>query len=1279
MKIKEIKRTANTAWSPKPIYPLYIAAGTAAQQLDATFSTSAALEIYHVDFSSNSLDMPVAGCMPSEHRFHKLLWTDYGSNEADHPNGMILGGTDDGKICVIDAATVLSGDHELSLLDTLADHSGPVQALDMNNFQHNLIASGASDSEIFIWDLRNPETPLTPGTKTTPPDQISCLAWNKQVQHILASSSQTGRVVIWDLRKSEPIIKVGDQSAMFHYKSMAWHPSIATQILIGNEDDRYPVIQMWDLRYATSPMKVFEGHSRGVLSLDWCPQDPDLLMSCGKDNRILCWNPNTEAQNGEIIYELPTSAQWTSDVKWCPRNPGLVSTTAFDGHITISTLMGGSMELHQEQRNQISDSFGITQDASIPPQPTTMRVEPLKTPPKWMRKPCGARFCFGGKLISCDNTASSKQQIHLSQVVTETEFLNRSNALEKALINGQLVEFCDTKIETETDPKEKLLWQFLKSNFHNEPRMQFLNLLGYNPDEIAGKVSALLAEREAAPPAAPPAEAVVDEVTAPPQPSIGIDAAELSSRIEQLDMRVDGENLADECGFISPPVDKTPDSDDLVHLSEGSPDLLTAGTVVPESTPQELNLNSGPGAVLFESTAADPFASSEGTDLFNAIADGTITDQQDEFSAIAAAAAVQPEPVVEEQEVAVVPEAPIPKFAIPTDNEVDGLICQALLAGNFEVAVDVCFSNNRTADSLLLAIAGGPDLFARTQKRYLEQSQNAVSKIINAIVNRDWRSVVENAAIENWKEALSTLVTYSKAEEFSELCCNLGERLENESQDYNGALLCYICAGNVERMIACWTKSADGGNPSPLVLQNLIEKMMVLKKSVESEQQPVLSSDSHVAKQLSNYASLLSSQGNLQTALVYLSCIDGEGVAVLKDRVFRAHGGIGGRAPDSPFQKVDVQLAQKPITPSPLQERPPSLKYSAAQPAQVPQPGIPSYSQPAPAPEDQYYPNSSSYYNPSVSSYNTTVSQPSYQTPAPPQPNIYQPPPPTHGGNRTPVGAPPPGMMNPSYQAPPVPSSQPSNMYNPGLHYNPPAPTSVPQPTPTPHMFNPAANMSHDHSAPPSDGGLHSPSIMKPLPPPTGMNPPPPTSGNIMSMRAVKEEQKQNIQPAVMNFYNPGAVQQPEMNGHVGMPSIPGATTLPPQTQVPPQQPKAEPTPAKTEIVKGPIPEEHIILQQVFDGMIERCRGATRNPQSKRKLDEVRRKLDVLYDLLRVNGVSQNVLNGLHQMSTACQSSDYLVGIQIHTQMITTGNFSEISSFMPGLKTLMQISGTLKV
>lgn len=32
--------------------------------------------------------------------------------------------------------------------------------------QSNLLASGANDSEIFIWDLNNFSVPMTPGTKS---------------------------------------------------------------------------------------------------------------------------------------------------------------------------------------------------------------------------------------------------------------------------------------------------------------------------------------------------------------------------------------------------------------------------------------------------------------------------------------------------------------------------------------------------------------------------------------------------------------------------------------------------------------------------------------------------------------------------------------------------------------------------------------------------------------------------------------------------------------------------------------------------------------------------------------------------------------------------------------------------------------------------------------------------------------------------------------------------------------------------------------------------------
>lgn len=58
--------------------------------------------------------------------------------------------------------------------------------------------------------------------------------------------------------------------------------------------------QMWDLRFATAPMRTLEQHKRGVLSVAWCQPDSDLLLSAAKDNQVFCWNPNTDLPGGEV-------------------------------------------------------------------------------------------------------------------------------------------------------------------------------------------------------------------------------------------------------------------------------------------------------------------------------------------------------------------------------------------------------------------------------------------------------------------------------------------------------------------------------------------------------------------------------------------------------------------------------------------------------------------------------------------------------------------------------------------------------------------------------------------------------------------------------------------------------------------------------------------------------------------------------------------------------------------------------------------------------------------
>jgi len=68
MKVKELLKTVNVAWSPPTQHPIMLAAGTAAQQLDASFSTSASLELYSLNLQQPGYEMELQASVPSDHR-----------------------------------------------------------------------------------------------------------------------------------------------------------------------------------------------------------------------------------------------------------------------------------------------------------------------------------------------------------------------------------------------------------------------------------------------------------------------------------------------------------------------------------------------------------------------------------------------------------------------------------------------------------------------------------------------------------------------------------------------------------------------------------------------------------------------------------------------------------------------------------------------------------------------------------------------------------------------------------------------------------------------------------------------------------------------------------------------------------------------------------------------------------------------------------------------------------------------------------------------------------
>ncbi|XP_037789138.1 protein transport protein Sec31A-like isoform X12 [Penaeus monodon] len=1125
MKVKEINQMANVAWSPTSVHPLYLACGTAAQQLDASLNTSSTLNIYNANLGQANLETKLAVSVETPGRFHALDWT------GDQGSGVIIGGCDNGVLYVYDANKLIGNQPDYLLGSTESHHSGPIFSLSSNPLKSNLVATGSVDCDLLIWDVNNLSSPMTPGKKANLGANVTCVQFNRQAEHILAST-YAGHCVIWDLKKSASIISIVDSVSRMKAKSISWNPDVATQLLLASDDDATPMAQVWDLRYANAPIKTLEGHQRGILATAWCVQDSSLLMTAAKDNKIFVWNPDCGERGSEIVCEFPSYNQWSFNLDWCKRDPSLVATSSVDGTVSVYSILGGGLPPTQADKfSAIADSFPGMEMPAVVPQGATPQPIQVKNPPKWFRKPSGANFSFGGRLVSWNKQSRA---VAISQVVTEEKLVERSVQLENALSQSQLGPYCQAKAEAAAKPSDQVLWKFIGANFEMAPRTHYMSLLGYNSSQVSDKVR----------PPVPAADGVAAEVLADKMENLGTNDGSTSS----LDPSEQFEMIASAQSF-----DKTPE------LEEMEPEV--------ETKPSKVELN------------------------------------------------------VEE-----------------TSGSNEGLITQALLVGDLESAVELCVKDKHFTHALTLAAHAGQELYAKTRDNVLKQVDGSLAPLIGAVVRGDLTSITTSCNLSNWKEALVAALTYCEDAQFTALAENLGERLEasNIGEYIPSAMICYVCAGSLEKFVSCWSKMQPNMS-NPNELQDLVEIIMVLQRSLAAAGRPVnLSEGSTVSSLLCQYASLLAAQGALNTAVSYLNSATQGEMIELRDRLYRALGYQTGRT----NQQVHNVVPQ------------------------------PSFRQ---TPTPQNYQSQPSQFTPSVQAQQRNIygepTAPPQAAPAPalftPAPHVSQPPVP----NPPTFGVPPLAPMQPTMSA--VPSG--------------PPPTAVGH-AGGPQFFTPASQA-------PGAPMYGSQSQMQQPPPPTkppaaydssvprGWNDPPPLSGSRKAKQQQQQQQQQQ-QPQASEAPKvpepimcpvPGAPEQPRQ--FMGFQQYGAETSGPAVGAAAPVATPAAPEPAS----KGPLPAEHQIIQHVLNEIRERCLAACQNQQVKQRLDDIGRRLEVLFDKIRAGQLGSFTLGGVHQIIEAMKSGDYQSALQIHGQTVAKGNFSEMSQFMPAIKMLLQTCMQLQV
>ncbi|KLP07524.1 SEC31 protein [Fusarium fujikuroi] len=768
VRLRDIPRTAAFAWSPGAGKPI-LATGTHVDSPDE----SSKLELWDLalDDQQQGLELQPVASIDTDARFYDVAW---GPPNEDHPRGIIAGALENGSLDLWDAEKLIAGESD-ALISQTSKHSGPIKALEFNPLKPQILATAGAKGELFIYDVNDIANPFRLGNSTARSDDIECLAWNQKVSHILATGGNGGFVTVWDLKTKKASLTLNNNRKAV--SSIAWDPNNSTKLLTATPDHNSPVILLWNLRNSNAPERTLQGHESGILSLSWCQQDADLLLSSGKDYRTIVWNPNT----GERYGELPEATNSAFLTRFNPHNPNLSATASADGKITVQTLQNTNPDTTKAAAEKnLDDEDFFLHAAQDKPQDSSWS---LAKAPNWFERPVGASFGFGGKIVVFKPNATQPGQKRSSKILitnftVDSDISTASQKFQEDIASGKISEICANRVEQAKTDEEKADWKVMETLVGENPRSKIVEYLGFNKDTLTNG------------------------------------SAEETSEVQE------GE----------------------------------------------------------ETKPSDEDAEQKKEKRVSSFFDGAEGDSDDFLSNLAATKGAKTD-------------NPFHLFG-DSDTTVEKNITSALMLGNFSKATELCLKEDRFADAFLIANCGGQELVDKVQAAYLSRKSGTPSymRLLGSVIAKNLWDVVYNADLENWKETMAILCTFSDPDEFSDLCEALGDRI-NEDGDRKDAFFCYLVGSKLEKVVSIWVDEFDEAEQAGLkeetedstfsvharTLQNFIEKVTVFRHTTKfQDNETSLTSDwklSVLYDKYTEYADILAGHGQLETAQKYLDLL----------------------------------------------------------------------------------------------------------------------------------------------------------------------------------------------------------------------------------------------------------------------------------------------------------------------------------------------------------------------------------------------------------------------
>jgi len=199
-------------------------------------------------------------------------------------DGVLASGADDGLICIWDTNAALSNGGEADPVITLTGgHTQPVEAIAWNYFHHNSLISVGDDSKIIFWDYRSPSL-VSQITRAHNGSDINSVTTSPFTEFLFATAGGDKAVALWDSRRQDTPIYTMENCHTGEITNVNWSP-FSEHIIASSGNDRRVIV--WDLSRIGDELT-------GEEAADGPPEL--LFMHSGHTGRVndFCFNSNNE-------------------------------------------------------------------------------------------------------------------------------------------------------------------------------------------------------------------------------------------------------------------------------------------------------------------------------------------------------------------------------------------------------------------------------------------------------------------------------------------------------------------------------------------------------------------------------------------------------------------------------------------------------------------------------------------------------------------------------------------------------------------------------------------------------------------------------------------------------------------------------------------------------------------------------------------------------------------------------------------------------------------------